>query len=109
MSQAGPGAVRCRVHRGLAHPCAVADDPPGRWRVTRRQMLCSGTGGPCKTGMRALACPVCGKADFSGYAATRRVVPRHFVKPGAASPAGRETAAASPATKLDTERITISV
>ena len=77
--------------------------------MTRRQMLCSGTGGPHKTGLQALACPVCGKADFSGYAATRRVVPRHFVKPGAASPAGRETAAAWPATNLDTERITISV
>ena len=60
------------------------------------------------SGLQALACPVCGKADLSGYAATRRVVPRHFVKPGAASPAGRETAAAWPATNLDTERITIS-
>ena len=77
--------------------------------MTRRQMLCSGTGGPRKTGMQALACPVCGQADFSGYAATRRVVPRHFVEPGAASPAWRETAAASPATSLDTRRITISV
>ena len=77
--------------------------------MTRRQLLCSGTGGPRKTGLQALACPVCGKADFSGYAATGRVVPRHLVKPGAASPARRETAAASPVTNLDIKRITISV
>jgi hypothetical protein len=77
--------------------------------MTRRRMLCSGTGGPGKTGLRVLSCPVCGKADSNAYLAARRVVPRHFVKPGAASPAVRETAAASPATNLDTERITISV
>ena len=77
--------------------------------MTRRRMLCSGTGGPAKTGLRVLSCPVCGKAGFKAYLAARRVVPRHFVKPGAASPAMRDTAAAQPATNLDTERITISV
>ena len=47
--------------------------------VGTRRMLCSGTGGPRKAGVRVLTCPVCGKDDFTGYPDTRRVVPRHFV------------------------------
>jgi hypothetical protein len=72
--------------------------------MTRRRMLCSGTGGPRKTGLRVLTCPVCGKADFSGHPATRRVVPRHFVKRGAAAPAALETAAAQSDTHPDADR-----
>jgi hypothetical protein len=66
--------------------------------MTRRRMLCSGTGGPHKNGLRVLTCPVCGTDDFSKYPATRQVVPRHFVKYGATPAAARETAPAAPAT-----------
>ena len=40
----------------------------GRCRLTRRQMLCPGTGGSRKTDVRGLTCAGCGKAD-SGYMA----------------------------------------
>ena len=66
--------------------------------MTRRRMLCSGTGGPRKTGLRVLICPVCGTDDFSKSRATRQMVPRHFVKYGAMPAAARETAPAAPAT-----------
>ena len=77
--------------------------------MTRRRMLCSGTGGPGKTGLRVLSCPVCGKADFTAYPATQRVVPRHFVKPGAAAPAAPQTAAAQSATHRDADRSAVSL
>jgi hypothetical protein len=63
--------------------------------MTRRRMLCSGTGGPCKTSLRVLTCPVCGIDDFSRYPATQRVVPRHFVKYGATPAAAPEAAPAA--------------
>jgi hypothetical protein len=66
--------------------------------MTRRRMLCSGTGGPRNTGLRVLTCPVCGDNDFSKYPAALRVVPRHFVRYGATSPAALQTALAEPAT-----------
>ena len=66
--------------------------------MTRRQMLCSGAGGPRQIGLRVLTCPVCGNDDFGKYPATLRVVPRHFVKYGAATPAARGAAPAVPAT-----------
>ena len=77
--------------------------------MTRRRMLCSGTGGPRKTGLRVLACPVCGKADFSRYPATHRVVPRHFVKPGAAAPAAPQTATAQSAPNPHADRPAVGV
>jgi hypothetical protein len=76
--------------------------------MTRRPMLCSGTGGPRTAGQRVLTCPVCGKADFSRYPATQQVVPRHFVKPGAAAPAAPQTATAQPATTPDADRSAVS-
>jgi hypothetical protein len=76
--------------------------------MTRRRMLCSGTGGPRKAGLRVLTCPVCGKADFSRYPATQRVVPRHFVKRGAAAPAAPRAAVAQSATNPDTHRAAVS-
>ncbi len=75
--------------------------------MTRRRMLCSGTGGPRKTGLRVLTCPVCGTDDFSKCPATQRVVPRHFVKYGATPAATPEAAPAAPATTR--MRITVGV
>jgi hypothetical protein len=72
--------------------------------MTRRRMLCSGTGGPRKASLRVLTCPVCGTDDFSQYPATQPVVPRHFVKPAAAAPAAPQTAAAQPAPNRDADR-----
>jgi hypothetical protein len=66
--------------------------------MTRRRMLCSGTGGPRKASLRVLTCPVCGKDDFSKHPATLRVVPRHFVKYGATPSPAPETAPAVAAT-----------
>jgi len=77
--------------------------------MTRRKMLCSGTGGPRKTGLRVLTCPVCGSDDFGGYPATRHVVPRHFLKHSAVSPAALEAAAALAAASPDAERAAVSV
>jgi hypothetical protein len=65
-------------------------------------MLCSGTGGPRKTGLRVLTCPVCGTDDFGKYPATLRVVPRHFVKYGATPPAALDAPPAVPATNPET-------
>jgi hypothetical protein len=48
---------------------------------------------------------VCGNDDFGKYPATLRVVPRHFVKYGAATPAARGAAPAVPATN----RVSITV
>jgi hypothetical protein len=63
-----------------------------------RRMLCSGTGGPRKVGVRGLTCPVCGKDDFTGYPDTRRVVPRHFVNVSTSTAApGTGTAASDEA------------
>jgi hypothetical protein len=62
-----------------------------------RRMLCSGTGGPRKTGVHVLTCPVCLR-DFNGYHATRLVVPRHFVRCGATLTAAPGAATAVSAT-----------
>src|SRR2546423_232489 len=46
--------------------------------MTRRRMLCSGTGGPRKNGPRGLTCPPCRQAGLSPYPATPQGVPPPF-------------------------------